>query len=119
MSKLTPSEIKEEMLKVKVPWFVGFAEKFWFKAGRFIVFFGLLSFVPLFIIYNKIALRHVDTMWTIMLGWGAFIFGCGLLMLVSHLIEKSFVKKQADRLGITVWQWNMYAKELNLRSYKE
>ena len=119
MDKLTPSEIKEEMLKIEIPWFIGFAEKFWFKAGRFIVFFGLISFFPLFIIYNNIAIRHVDTMWGIMLGWGGFISTCGLLMLVSHLIEKSFVRKQAKRLGITVFEWNMYAKELNLTSYKE
>ena len=114
---MTPEEIKIEMMKVKVPWFVGFAEKFWFKAGRFIVFFGMLAFLPLFIIYNNVSMVAALSMWGWMLGLGGFLVLCGLLMLFSHLIEGGFVKKQAAKFGITVYQWNAYAKELDLRSY--
>ena len=116
---MTPEEIKAEMLKVKIPWFIGFAEKFWFKAGRFIVFIGVLLFIPLGIIYNNIDMRYADTMWNSMLGWGAFLLGIGLLMLASHLIEARFVEKQAKRLGISVYQWNVYAEQLQLKSYKD
>ena len=114
---MTPEEIKAEMLKVKVPWFIGFAEKYWFKGGRYVLAGGILAFIPLGFIYNKIDMRYADTMWNIMLGWGGFLALNGLLMLFSHLIEKRFVKKQATKLGITIYQWNAYAKELNLTSY--
>ena len=116
---MTPEEIKQEMLKVKVPWFVGFAEKFWFKLGRFLIPIGVVLFVPLGIIYNNIDIRYADTMWNAMLGWGAFLIVCGLVMLASHLVEGSFVKKQAKRLGISVFEWNKYAEELQLKSYKD
>lgn len=115
---MTPEEIKAEMLKVKIPWFIGFAEKFWFKAGRYILPIGVLLLVPLFFIYEGISMRYADTMWNCMLGWGAFLMGIGLFMLVAHLIEESFVKKQAKRLGISVYQWNAYAEQLQLKSYK-
>lgn len=119
MSNLTPSEIKGEMLDVKIPWFVGFAEKFWLKIGRFLIPIGILAYVPLGIIHNSASMSVALSMWGWMLGWGAFLFACGLLMLGSHLVEKVFVTKQAKRLGITVWIWNMYAKELDLRSNKK
>jgi len=47
------------------------------------------------------------------------MFGVGGLMLVSHLIENGFIKKQAKRLGITTYQWNIYAGELKLMSFKK
>ena len=114
---MTPEEIKAEMLNIKIPWFIGFAEKFWFKAGRYIMFFGIIAFFPLFIIYNNIALHKTDAMWNAMLGWGGFLLLLGIVMFISHRIELSFVKKQAKRLGISLWQWNVYAKELDLKSY--
>ncbi len=114
---MTPEEVKAEMLKVKIPWFIGFAEKFWFKAGRYIMPIGVLLLVPLGFIYNGMDMRHAHTMWNVMLGWGAFLMGIGLFMLASHLIEGAFVKKQAKRLGITVYQWNYYAEQLQLKSH--
>ena len=115
---MTPEEVKAEMLKVKVPWFVGFAEKFWFKVGRFLLPIGVVLLVPLGFIYNGISMQYADIMWNSMLGWGAFLMGIGLFMLASHLIEGAFVKKQAKRLGISVYQWNVYAEQLQLKSYK-
>lgn len=115
---MTPSEIKEEMLKVKVPWFVGFAEKFWFKVGRFLMPLLILSLVPIGIIANNAPLHTLETVWSVIYIILGVIAGLGLGMLASHLIEGSFVKKQAKRLGISVWQWNAYAKELGLKSSK-
>ena len=114
---MTPEQIKAQMQKVKVPWFVKFAKTFWFKAGRYIIPFGILAFLPLGIIYNNVSMSVALSMWGWMLGWGGFLVLIALLMLVSHLIEKAFVKKQAKRLGISVWLWNLYAKELNLTGY--
>ena len=113
---MTPEEIKAEMKKVKVPWFVGLAEKFWFKIGRWVLPALMLSLVPIGFVANNAAIQYVDSLWTTMYIIMGVIGGLGLLMLGSHLIEKSFVKKQAKRLGISVFQWNAYAKELNLRS---
>lgn len=116
---MTPEEIKAEMLKVKVPWFVRAAEWMWYRFGAYGIFFGILSFVPLGIIYDKTNWFNPDHMWTAMIIWFFILFfGIGGIMLVAHLIEDSFVKKQAERLGISVMQWNAYAKELDLRSYK-
>ena len=114
---MTPEEIKAEMKKVKVPWFIGLAEKFWFKVGRWVLPALMLSLVPVGAVANKAAIQYVDSLWTVMYIIMAVIAGLGLLMLGSHLIEKRFVKKQAKRLGITVYQWNAYAKELNLTSF--
>ena len=114
---MTPEEIKAEMKKVKVPWFIGLAEKFWFKVGRWVLPALMLSLVPIGIIANNAAIQYVDSLWTTMYIIMSVIGGLGLLMLVSHLIEGRFVKKQAKRLGITTYQWNAYAKELNLTSF--
>jgi hypothetical protein len=114
---MTPEQIKAEMRKVKIPWFIKVTKKFWFKAGRYIIPFGILAFLPLFIIYNNVSLSVALSMWSWMLGWGGFLALIGLLMLASHLIQKAFVKKQAKRLGISVWLWNLYAKEINLTAY--
>jgi len=116
---MTPEEIKAEMLKVKVPWFVKAAEWIWFKFGSYAIFFGILSFIPVGLVYEKTNWFNPDKMWTAMIIWFFILFAVfGGLMLVSHLIEGNFVKKQAKRLGISVPQWNAYAKELDLRSYK-
>ena len=116
---MTPEEIKNEMRKIKIPWFVKFAEKFWFKAGRFVIIFGVLSFIPLGIVYNKTNNFHLaDTLWSVMIGLFLFLmFGVGGLMLISHFVEDAFVKKEAKRLGITVFEWNKYAEEIGLKSF--
>ena len=114
---MTPEEIKAEMKKVKVPWFIGLAENFWFKVGRYLIPVLILALLGVGIAANHVAIQYVDAMWTIMYIIMGVIGGLGLLMLVSHFIEKRFVKKQAKRLGISVYQWNVYAKELNLTSY--
>jgi hypothetical protein len=117
---MTPEEIKSEMLKIKIPWFIKLADKFWFNFGRYAMIVGVLSFVPLGIIYNKVSYQVADQLWSVMIGLFLFLmFGIGGLMLVSHLIEDNFVKKQAKRLGITSYQWNIYAGELKLMSFKK
>lgn len=120
MNNLTPDQIKEEMKKIKIPFFIGFAEKFWFKFGKYVMIFGILAYIPAGIFYNKLeSLTNADLMWNIMIGWFLFLmFGIGGLMLISHIIENIFVKKQAKRLGIEVWEWNAYAKDIGLVSYK-
>ena len=121
MSELTPDQIKDEMRKAKIPWFIGFAEKFWFTVGKYISIFGILSYIPMGIIYmiNKNP-QTDEIMWKIMVGFFIFLMaGVGGLMLTSHIIENIFVKKYAKRLGITVWEWNAYAKEIGLVSYKK
>jgi len=120
MKKLTPEEIKEEMKKIKVPWIVKFVDKFWFKYGRYILFFGILSIFPIGIYYNtlenNIHLAHI--VWNIMIGiFFTLLIGIGLPVLISHLIENNFVKKQAKRLGISVSEWNDYAEEIKLYSF--
>jgi hypothetical protein len=114
---MTPEEIKAEMKKIKVPLFIGFAEKFWFKVGRYLIPALMISLLPVGIATNKVAIQHVDAMWSVLYIIMGVIAGLGLLMLGSHFVEKRFVKKQAKRLGITVYQWNAYAKEIGLVSY--
>ena len=114
---MTPEEIKAEMKKVKVPWFVGFAENFWFKVGRYLIPILFVALLGVGFAANNVAIQHVDAMWSALYILMGVIGGLGLLMLGSHFIEKHFVKKQAKRLGITVYQWNAYAKELNLTSF--
>ena len=49
-----------------------------------------------------------------------FVFllvGLGGLMLISHFIEKAFVKKHRIRLGLSLDEWNDYAKQFELNSY--
>jgi len=116
---MTPEEIKAEMLNIKIPWFVKLADKYWYYFGRYALMAGIVSYVPLGIIYNK-SNYPMDNLWTIMVGLFLFLmFGVGGLMLVSHLIENGFIKKQAKRLGITTYQWNIYAGELKLMSFKK
>jgi len=43
-------DVKEEMLKIKIPWFIKFADKFWFKIGRYIMMVGLVAMFPIGII---------------------------------------------------------------------
>jgi len=119
MKKLTPEEIKTEMLKLKIPSLIKFADKFWFKAGRYIMFFGLFLMFPISIIMNttndgqlKFLLSHFALYLFFFL-----LIGLGGLMLISHFVEKSFVKKHAKRLGITIDEWNHYVKEYNIVSY--
>lgn len=114
---MTPEEIKAEMKKVKVPWFIGFTEKFWFTVGRYLIIPFFVIILGVGIAANNVAIQYVDIMWTILYIMMGIIGGLGLSMLISHLIEKLFVKKQAKRLGISVYQWNTYAKELNLKSF--
>lgn len=113
---MTPEEIKIEMKKVKVPWYIGFAENFWFKVGRYMIPVGVLLMLGVGIAANNVAIQYVDGMWTILYVIMGIVGGLGLVMLASHFIEKRFVKKQANRLGITVFQWNAYAKEIGLVS---
>lgn len=118
--ELTSSEIKKEMLKIKIPYFIKITDKFWFKFGKYILTFGMLAYVPAGIIYQSIDMRYVDLMWSLMVGWFFFLFiGIGGTMLISHIIKNRFVKKHAKRLGISIWEWNLYAKELNLVSFKK
>jgi hypothetical protein len=116
---MTPSEIKKEMLKVKIPWFVGFAENFWFKVGRYAIPILILSLVPIGIVANNAPPHKLETIWSIIYLILGIVAGMGIGMLISHLIEGSFVKKQAKRLDISVWQWNAYAEELGLKSLKD
>jgi hypothetical protein len=114
---MTPEEIKNEMRKLKIPWFIGFAEKFWFKVGRYMFVVIFLAIVGVGIAANNVSIQYVDAMWNVLYILMSVIGGLGLLMLASHLIEKRFVNKQANRLGITAHQWNVYAKEIGLVSY--
>lgn len=116
---MSPEEIKEEMRNIKIPWFIKFADKFWFKIGKYILFFGILSYIPLGIVYNLTPnFNVVDILWTIMVGLFFFLFlGVAGLMLIAHLIKNSFVKKHCKRLGISVFEWNIYSEEIKLTSY--
>lgn len=114
---MTIAEIKEEMLKVKIPWFIKSIETYWFKLGRFLIIASLVLFVPLMILADKINIQHVDTVWGFLYGLMGFVAFNGLTMLLTHLIKDDFVRKQAKRLGISEYQWNMYTKELGLKTY--
>lgn len=119
MAKLTPAQIKEEFQKLKIPKFISFAEKFWFKLGRYIMFFGLIAMFPFGIIINEINDMGTKILLSQIALYLFFflLIGLGGLMLISHLIEKRFVKKHRNRLGLTLEEWNHYAKEFNLTSY--
>lgn len=119
MKNLTPEEIKEEMLKLKVPALVKFADKLWFKAGRYIMFFGLLLMFPIGIIINTTNDHYIKFILSQIALYLFFflLIGLGGLMLISHLVEKNFVKKHAKRLGLTIDEWDYYAKEYNITSY--
>lgn len=116
---MTAEEIKKEMRKIKMPWFIKFADKFWFKGGRYITIFGILSFVPLGIIYNSVTSIHTANMlWNIMIGIFLFLLlGVGGVILISHLMKNIFVKKHSKRIGISTLEWNEYAKDLGLTSF--
>ena len=114
---MNEEEIKAEMLNVKIPWFVKLADKYWYYFGRFAIMIGTTSILPLGIIYSR---GNVDYLWNVMIGIFLFlIIGVGGLMLLSHLIEENFVKKEAKKLGISPYQWNIYAGELKLMSFKK
>jgi len=114
---MTPEEIKAEILNVKIPWFVKLGDKYWHYFGRFAIMIGTASILPLGIIYNN---GNSDYLWNVMIGIFLFlIFGIGGLMLLSNIIEDNFVKKEAKKLGISVYQWNIYAGEINLMSFKK
>lgn len=119
MKSLTPEEIKTEMLKIKVPSLVKFADKFWFKAGRYIMFFGLLSFFPISFIINssnspqtKFILSQIALYLFFFL-----LIGLGGLMFINHFVKNNFVRKQAKRLGLTVDEWNHFAEEYKIMTY--
>lgn len=116
---MTPEEIKNEMRKIEIPWFVKFTNKFWLKIGRYILFFGMLSMIPLGILYNSAnSYNTADLLWNVMFGWFLFLLiGIGGLMLISHIVKTLFIKKQSKRLGISVLAWNQYAKDINLTSF--
>lgn len=119
MKNLTPEEIKTEMLKIKVPWLVKFADRFWFKAGRYIMFFGLLSFFPISFIINGSNYMHTKILFSQIALYLFFflLIGLGGLMLVNSFVKNNFVKKQAKRLGLTLDEWNYFAKEYKIMSY--
>lgn len=118
---MSPEEIKEKMKKIKAPWFVKLMDWFWFKFGRYIFFFGLLSFFPLGIYYNYLSNNNVGlsfVVWdTMVVLFFTLLLGIGLPILISHFIENNFVKKNAKKLGITVIEWNKYAEEIKLYSF--
>lgn len=119
MSKLTPTQINKEFSKLKIPKFIIFAEKLWFKFGSYFMFFGILSYLPLGIIINN-SNNHQLQQLLFQLATYFFIFlfgGLGGIMLTSHLIEKAFVNKHSKRLGLTIDEWNMYASRFKLKSY--
>ena len=119
MSKLTPAQIKDEFEKLEIPRFIIFAEKFWFKFGRYFMFFAMISYFPIGIIINST--NNPNTKFILsQIAIYLFVFllvGLGGLMLVSHLIEKAFVKKHSKRLGLTLDEWNDYAEEFDLKSF--
>lgn len=113
---MTIEEVKAEMLKVKIPWFIKVADKFWFSFGRWLVIVGIVSLLPIGILANNVRMDLVDNVWIAMYIVMGMVGASGLLMLLAHFVEDMFVKKQAARLGITTWQWKIYAKELGLKS---
>ena len=119
MKELTLENIEAEMLKIKVPWLVKFAEKFLFKIGRYVMFFGLFLFFPIGGIINQTNNPNMKFIFSqIAIYLFAFLLvGLGGLMLISHFIEDSFVKKQAKRLGLTIEEWNHYAEKFKIMSY--
>jgi len=118
-SELTPQEIQEEFQKLKIPKFIVFAEKFWFKLGRYIMFFGLIAMFPFGIIINQSSNPNTKFILSQIALYLFFflLIGLGGLMLVSHLIEKRFVKKHRNRLGLSLDEWNHFAEKFNLTSY--
>lgn len=116
---MTVEEIKKEMRKIKIPWFIKFADKFWIKIGRYLTILGILSFIPIIIIYNNTTNFHTsDILWNIMIGIFLFLLlGIGGIVLVAHLIKNIFVKKHSKRFGISTLEWNQYAKDIGLTSF--
>ena len=119
MIELTPEEIKTEMLKLKVPWLVKFADKFWFKIGRYVMFFGLFSFFPIGIIINssnnpqtKFILSQIALYLFFFL-----LIGLGGLMFINNFVKNNFVKKEAKRLGLTLDEWNHYVEKYEIMTY--
>ena len=119
MKTLTPEEVKIEFEKLNIPIIITFAEKFWFKLGRYIMFFGLLSYFPITVIINQTNnynLKFIVSQIALYLFFFLLI-GLGGLMLISHFIEKSFVRKHRLRLGLTLDEWNYFAKKYDLKSF--
>ena len=119
MKNLTPEEIKTEMLKIKIPWLVKFADRFWFKAGWYIMFFGLVAMFPIGIIINESNDPNIKFIF-FQIALYLFFFlliGLGGLMLINNFVKNNFVKKQAKRLGLTLDEWNYYVKKYKIISH--
>lgn len=119
MNNLTPEEIKTEMLKIKVPWLVKFANKFWFKIGRYVMFFGLLSFFPIGFIINGSDYMSTKILFSSIALYQFFflLIGLGGLMLINNFVKNNFVKKEAKRLGLTLDEWNHYVEKYEIMTY--
>lgn len=117
--KFTQEELINEIKKIKIPKFVIFSEKFFYKYGRNIMIFGFISFIPLALIYTQINNKNVtEKMWNWMLIWfGITIVFNALLMLSSHIVENIFVINQAKKLGITRTEFVNIATTIGIKSY--
>lgn len=119
MKNLTPEEIKTEMLKIKIPWLVKFADRFWFKTGWYIMFFGLVAMFPIGIIINESNDPNIKFIFSQIALYLFFflLIGLGGLMLINSFVKNNFVKKQTKRLGLTLDEWNYYVKEYKIMTH--
>ena len=116
------AKLEEYILNLKIPWYVKMGDCFWFYFGKYFLTLTFIFEFFLFMFYifyteNKNIYNTADTLWFWMkLIFFIDFFGIAIFMLISHLIKEHFVKKQAKKMNVSVYDWNYYVKKLRKKT---
>ncbi len=112
-------KLKNYIINLKIPWYVKMGDCFWFYFGKYFLTISFFIETILFVFYIQNAnIKDIANMLWFYAKLIFFIdfFGIVIFMLIAHLIKKNFIKKQAKKMGVSVFDWNFYVKEVGKKT---